>query len=89
MTNIRLSMKALEAIKYERKTEGAILNSGLFFNQYPRGHRRPRSTPHGITSSMHLLNVTLKGSDLIRLVLEIEKIELFTELSYERNGISR
>ena len=37
---------------------------------------------------MHLIRVTLKGADVIRFVLEMEKIGAFTELSNCWDGIS-
>ena len=69
--------EALEAIKYRWETEGAILNSGLFLTSIPEGIVDQDQLHTALPHPMHLLNVTLKGSDLIRLVLEIEKNRAF------------
>lgn len=64
---------ALEALKARGETEVSILNTGLFLADIPAGlvdqDQLHRALPH----PMHLLRVTLKGSDVIRLVLEMEK----------------
>lgn len=69
--------EALEAIKDRGKTEAAILNSGLFLTSIPKGVVDQDQLHTALPHPMHLLNVTLKGSDLIRLVLEIEKNRYF------------
>lgn len=69
--------EALEAVKYPGQTQGAMLNSGLFLTGLPAGLINQDQLHTALPHPMHLLNVTLKGSDLIRLVLEIEKNRAF------------
>lgn len=69
--------EALEAFKYRGQTQGAMLNSGLFLTGLPAGLINQDQLHTALPHPMHLLNVTLKGSDLIRLVLEIEKNRAF------------
>lgn len=69
--------EALEAVKYRGQTQGAMLNSGLFLTGLPAGLINQDQLHTALPHPMHLLNVTLKGSDLIRLVLEIEKNRTF------------
>ncbi|HFC9341230.1 TPA: bifunctional UDP-sugar hydrolase/5'-nucleotidase [Enterococcus hirae] len=69
--------EALEAAKYRGQTQGAMLNSGLFLTGLPAGLINQDQLHTALPHPMHLLNVTLKGSDLIRLVLEIEKNRAF------------
>lgn len=69
--------EALEAVKYRGQTQGAMLNSGLFLTGLPAGLINQDQLHKALPHPMHLLNVTLKGSDLIRLVLEIEKNRAF------------
>lgn len=69
--------EALEAVKYRGQTQGAMLNSGLFLTGLPTGLINQDQLHTALPHPMHLLNVTLKGSDLIRLVLEIEKNRAF------------
>ncbi len=69
--------EALEAIKFRGKTKGAILNSGLFLSDIPKGIVDQDQLHTALPHPMHLLNVTLKGRDLIRLILEIEKNRAF------------
>lgn len=69
--------ETLEAVKYRGQTQGAMLNSGLFLTGLPAGLINQDQLHTALPHPMHLLNVTLKGSDLIRLVLEIEKNRAF------------
>ncbi|EOS7715165.1 metallophosphoesterase [Enterococcus hirae] len=69
--------EALETVKYRGQTQGAMLNSGLFLTGLPAGLINQDQLHTALPHPMHLLNVTLKGSDLIRLVLEIEKNRAF------------
>lgn len=69
--------EALEAVKYRGQTQGAMLNSGLFLTGLPTGLINQDQLHTALPHPMHLLNVTLKGRDLIRLVLEIEKNRAF------------
>ncbi|MCV3103817.1 bifunctional metallophosphatase/5'-nucleotidase [Enterococcus hirae] len=69
--------EALEAVKYRGQTQGAMLNSGLFLTGLPAGLINQDQLHTALPHPMHLLNVTLKRRDLIRLVLEIEKNRAF------------
>ncbi|OTP11438.1 Ser/Thr protein phosphatase [Enterococcus sp. 10A9_DIV0425] len=68
---------ALEAVKERGQTEGAILNSGLFLSAIPKGLVDQDQLHSALPHPMHLIKVSLKGVDLIRLILEIEKNRLF------------
>ncbi|MEY8445847.1 bifunctional UDP-sugar hydrolase/5'-nucleotidase [Enterococcus ratti] len=65
--------EALEAVKYKGQTKAAMLNSGLFLTGLAAGIVNQDHLHTALPHPMHLLNVSLKGRDLIRLVLEIEK----------------
>lgn len=69
--------EALEAVKYRGKTKVAMLNSGLFLTEIVAGFVDQDQLHAALPHPMHLLNVSLKGSDLIRLILEIEKNRAF------------
>ena len=64
---------AIEAAKEYGGTEVAILNSGLFLSDLPAGIVNEDMLHNTLPHPMHLINVTLKGSDLIRLIKEMEK----------------
>lgn len=68
-----LILAALAAVKKRGQTQVSILNSGLFLEDIPAGvvnqDQLQRTLPH----PMHLINVTLTGKNLIRLVQEMEK----------------
>lgn len=64
---------ALEALKERGKTEVAILNNGLFMVDIPAGDVNEDLLHQALPHPMHLINVTLSGTDLIRLVREMEK----------------
>ncbi|KEI55006.1 bifunctional metallophosphatase/5'-nucleotidase [Enterococcus faecium] len=77
---------ALEAVKERGKTEAAILNSGLFLTEISKGRVNQDQLHTALPHPMHLLNVTLGGNDLIRLVLEIEKNRNFLR-NYPMKGM--
>ena len=77
---------ALEAVKERGKTEASILNSGLFLTEIPKGRVNQDQLHTALPHPMHLLNVTLGGNDLIRLVLEIEKNRNFLR-NYPMKGM--
>ncbi|HAP7877724.1 TPA: bifunctional metallophosphatase/5'-nucleotidase, partial [Enterococcus faecium] len=77
---------AFEAVKERGKTEAAILNSGLFLTEIPKGRVNQDQLHTALPHPMHLLNVTLGGNDLIRLVLEIEKNRNFLR-NYPMKGM--
>lgn len=63
----------IEALKEKGKTEVAILNSGLFLIDLPVGIVNEDILHSTLPHPMHLIKVTLKGIDLIRLIREMEK----------------
>ncbi|MEQ7179638.1 bifunctional metallophosphatase/5'-nucleotidase [Enterococcus thailandicus] len=77
---------ALEAIKERGKTKAAILNSGLFLTDIPAGIIDQDELHTALPHPMHLLNVTVKGADLIRLILEMEKNRNFLR-NFPMNGM--
>lgn len=64
---------ALEALKEKTNTEASILNTGLFLESIEKGIVDQDELHTALPHPMHLLTVTLKGNDMIRLVLEMEK----------------
>ncbi|MFV0561118.1 MAG: bifunctional metallophosphatase/5'-nucleotidase [Enterococcus sp.] len=64
---------ALEALKRRGNTDVAILNSGLFLTDIPEGIVNQDQLHTALPHPMHLLNVTLTGKEVIRMVLEMEK----------------
>lgn len=64
---------ALEAVKVRGQTEVAVLNSGLFLNPLANGKVDQDMLHQALPHPMHLIRVTLKGSDVERMVLEMEK----------------
>lgn len=65
--------ETLKAVKEKAQTEAAVLNSGLFLTDIPAGLVNQDQLHEALPHPMHLIKVTLKGKDLIRLVLEMEK----------------
>ncbi len=72
-----LILETLEAVKKRGQTEVAILNTGLFLDELPKGYVNQDELHHILPHPMHLIKVTLKGKDMIRLILEMEKNRLF------------
>lgn len=68
---------ALEAVKEKGGTEAAILNSGLFLHGLPQGDVNDFQIQQALPHPMHLINVTLPGRELIRLIWEMEKNRFF------------
>lgn len=64
---------ALAAVKERGQTEAAVLNTGLFLTPLPAGILDQDQLHTSLPHPMHLIRVTLKGNELIRLVLEMEK----------------
>lgn len=69
----RLIDATLKAIEKRGQTDVAILNSGLFLQELPKGEVNQDQLHTTLPHPMHLLKVTLKGADVRRLVLEMEK----------------
>lgn len=68
-----LILETLEAVKKRGQTEVAILNTGLFLADLPQGFVDQDQLHHILPHPMHPIKVTLKGPDLIRMVLEMER----------------
>lgn len=67
----------LKAIEAATQTEAAVLNTGLFLGGLEAGLVTKDDLQSQLPHPMHLIKVTLKGYDLWRLVLEMEKNRLF------------
>ena len=67
----------LAAIKETAHTDTAILNTGLFLDGLDEGIVNRNQLHKMLPHAMHLMRVTLNGTDLIRLVREIEKNRAF------------
>lgn len=64
---------SLDAIADFAKTDLAILSSGLFLTPFKSGILTQYDLQNALPHPMHIVRSTLKGSDLWRLVMEIEK----------------
>lgn len=64
---------SLDAIADFAKTDLAILSSGLFLTPFKSGVITQYDLQKALPHPMHVVRSTLKGSDLWRLVMEIEK----------------
>lgn len=64
---------SLDAIADFAKTDLAILSSGLFLTPFKSGVLTQYDLQKALPHPMHVVRSTLKGSDLWRLVMEIEK----------------
>lgn len=65
--------ETLEAVKKRGKTQAAILNTGLFLDDLSAGVVNQDDLHSILPHPMHMIRVTLKGVDVIRMVLEMEK----------------
>lgn len=68
---------ALKALKEAGQTEVAVLNNGLFLADLPEGIINADQLHEALPHPMHLIKVTLKGSDMSRLIREMEKSRQF------------
>ena len=68
-----LMQLSLEAVKYYAKTEAAVLNAGLFMTSLSEGIITNDELHQMLPHPMRILRVTLSGSELIRVVEEMEK----------------
>lgn len=67
----------LKAIAEAGQTSASLLNAGLFLDNLPAG-LITRDTLHRLLPHpMHLMRVTLRGQDLWRLMMEVEKNRMF------------
>ena len=72
-----LIRETLVALKERGQTEAAVLNTGLFLTELPAGVVDQDQLHECLPHPMHLIRVTLKGRDMYRLVLEMEKNRFF------------
>ncbi|MDT2757605.1 metallophosphoesterase [Enterococcus asini] len=72
-----LIRETLKAVKERGQTEAAVLNTGLFLTEIPAGVVDADQLHECLPHPMHLIRVTLKGADLYRLILEMEKNRFF------------
>ncbi|MGX7244224.1 bifunctional metallophosphatase/5'-nucleotidase [Enterococcus quebecensis] len=68
-----LIVTTLKALKEKGQTEAAILNNGLFLTDVPKGIVDEDQLHETLPHPMHLIRVTLVGSELIRMIREMEK----------------
>ncbi|HCT8102277.1 TPA: 5'-nucleotidase C-terminal domain-containing protein [Enterococcus faecalis] len=68
---------ALKALKEAGQTEAAVLNNGLFLADLLEGIINADQLHEALPHPMHLIKVTLKGSDMSRLIREMEKSRQF------------
>lgn len=68
-----LVFEALKAVKQRGDTEAAVLNTGLFLGNLPNGSVTEDDLHRVLPHPMHLIRVTLSGTDMIRFVREMEK----------------
>lgn len=64
---------SLDAIASFANTKLAMLSSGLFLSPFKEGILTKYDLQKALPHPMHVVRITLKGSDLWRLVMEIEK----------------
>lgn len=68
-----LIVTTLKALREKGQTEAAILNNGLFLSDIPNGLVDADQLHQTLPHPMHLIRVTLPGSELIRMLKEMEK----------------
>ena len=68
-----LMFVAIEALKEYANTEVAILNNGLFLSDLSAGIVTENMIHSSLPHPMHLIKVTLTGTEMIRLIKEMEK----------------
>lgn len=68
---------ALQAMAQRGDTAISLVNSGLFLDDLPQGVITKADLHRILPHPMRLIRVTLRGSDVVRLVREIEKNRLF------------
>ncbi|MBU3851907.1 MAG: metallophosphoesterase [Candidatus Paralactobacillus gallistercoris] len=68
---------ALAALRWYGHSDAAILNSGLFLRSLSVGNVTYADIHAQLPHAMHLINVKLRGIDLWRLVMEMEKNRRF------------
>ncbi|MCI1987028.1 MAG: 5'-nucleotidase C-terminal domain-containing protein [Lactobacillus sp.] len=68
-----LRQLGLSAVAAGGGTQAALLNAGLFLHDLPAGIVTQADLHALLPHAMHLMRITLRGTDLWRLVMEIEK----------------
>lgn len=69
--------EGLRGIRRYAQTDAAILNSGLFLKDLPKGIINRDQLHQALPHPMHIIRITVNGTNLIRLVREIEKNRAF------------
>lgn len=72
-----LVLETLEAVRQRGGTEVALLNTGLFLGELPKGLINQDQLHTLLPHPMRLIRVSMRGQDIVRMVLEIEKNRLF------------
>ncbi|MDR1568809.1 MAG: metallophosphoesterase [Streptococcaceae bacterium] len=75
--NFPLTFCSLKALQRFAGVDVAILNSGLFLGNLPKGMVNMGQLHQILPHPMHIIKVTLPGSEIKRLVLEMEKARGF------------
>ncbi|MFD1485574.1 bifunctional metallophosphatase/5'-nucleotidase [Lacticaseibacillus baoqingensis] len=69
----------LAAVAEGGQTQAALVNAGLFLRDLPAGLVTQADLHALLPHAMHLMKITLRGTDLWRLVMEIEKNRHFLQ----------
>ncbi|PIO83167.1 multifunctional 2',3'-cyclic-nucleotide 2'-phosphodiesterase/5'-nucleotidase/3'-nucleotidase [Loigolactobacillus backii] len=77
---------SLAAVARAAKTEVALLNTGVFLGDFAAGPVTADDLHTVLPHAMHLLRVTLRGTDVWRLIMEIEKNRQFLQ-HYQLHGL--
>ncbi|WP_252893491.1 5'-nucleotidase C-terminal domain-containing protein [Lentilactobacillus senioris] len=80
---VDLGLKALQA---KTKTQGAVINTGLFLKSLPAGIIDENQIHDVLPHAMQVMKVTLDGYNLWRLIQEMEKNRNFL-LRYPQKGM--
>ena len=80
---IEVGLKALESYT---KTEAAILNTGLFLKDLPKGIVDMNQIQQVLPHNIHAMKTTFWGFDLVRLIKEMEKNKKFL-IHFEQKGM--
>lgn len=82
----RMVSEFLSAMKEKAGTKAAIVNNGLFLHPLPKGIVDKNQLHQILPHSMHVTKTTLSGSDLWRMVMEMQKNWKFL-IAYEQKGM--
>ncbi|UQS85218.1 bifunctional metallophosphatase/5'-nucleotidase [Apilactobacillus apisilvae] len=78
--------EGLEAMKKKAGTDAAIINDGLFLDDLSKGIVDKNQLHKILPHSMHVTKTTLSGSDLWRMIMEMEKNRKFL-VNFEQKGM--